>query len=75
MVQTFYNNFNCALILFLFVPSDVCIDYIVYPCPIENAFVYKNGNFSNLFTGNPNDNFFLEMGIWLLQTASSINYR
>lgn len=55
------------------VPSDVCIDYIVYPCPIENALVYKNGSFSQIYTTNPNNiNFWMGDGYLVAANATSV---
>ncbi len=58
---------------FKYVPSDVCIDYIVYPCPIENAFIYKNNNFSKIYSGNPeDDNFVLGDGYLVAANTASV---
>ena len=58
---------------FIYVPSDVCIDYIVYPCPIENAFIYKNASFSKIYTGNPDDiNFSLGDGYLVAANTASV---
>ena len=58
---------------FKYVGSDVCIDYIVYPCPIENAFIFKNNSFSEIYTGNPeNDNFVLGDGYLVAANTASV---